>query len=37
MELPLNKGIAATREIAQRNRLAFLNSFQRAPRRDPSH
>src|SRR6267142_2064289 len=32
-----NKGIAATSEIAQRNRLAFLNSFQRAPRRDPSH
>src|SRR6267378_106476 len=32
-----NKGIAATSEIAQRNRLAFFNSFQRAPRRDPSH
>src|SRR6267378_2012190 len=32
-----NKGIAATSEIAQRNRLAFFNRFQRAPRRDPSH
>src|ERR1700737_2266025 len=32
-----DKGIAATREISQRNRLAFFNSFQRAPRRDPSH
>src|SRR6266849_11224210 len=32
-----NKGIAATREIAQRNRLAFFNSLQRTPRRDPSH
>src|ERR1700719_4861887 len=32
-----NKGIAATREIAQRNRLTLFNSFQRAPCRNPSH
>src|SRR5260370_20659689 len=32
-----NKGIAATSEITQRNGLAFFSSFQRAPRRDPSH
>src|SRR5216684_4804991 len=32
-----HKGIAATSEIAERNRLALFNSFQRAPRRDPSH
>src|SRR6266849_4769484 len=32
-----DKRIAATREIAQRNRLTFLHGLQRPPRRDPSH
>src|SRR5712664_1064717 len=32
-----HKGIAATSEIAELNRLALFNSFEGAPRRDPSH
>ncbi len=32
-----DKGIAATREIAQRNRFAFYNGFQGASGGDPSH